>query len=124
MPKYCEAIQCSTVSTFCFVKMSAVSPAILRAIQELQSLPSLSGFALGGGTNLALQFNHRISDDIDLFNPDIIGKIGFKKIESEVLAYYEDKATRFYDPCGISDQFSFLRFFVNTEEGVTIKVEL
>ncbi|TRX30445.1 nucleotidyl transferase AbiEii/AbiGii toxin family protein [Flavobacterium sp. ZT3R18] len=104
--------------------MSAVSPAILKTIQELQSLSSLSDFALGGGTNLALQFNHRISDDIDLFCPDIIGKAGFKQIEDEVLAFYGNKASRFDNPCDINDQFTFLRFFINIEDGVTIKIEL
>ncbi len=104
--------------------MSAVSPIILKTILELQSLSSLSGFALGGGTNLALQFNHRISDDIDLFCPDIVGKVGFKQIENEVLSYYGNKTSRFDDPCDISDRFTFLRFFINTEPGVTIKVEL
>jgi hypothetical protein len=45
--------------------MKAVTPAIIKAIIELQTLPTVSKFTLGGGTNLALQFNHRISDDID-----------------------------------------------------------
>lgn len=104
--------------------MSAVSPDILKTIIELQNLPSLSDFALGGGTNLALQYNHRISDDIDLFCPDIIGKDGFKKIELEVSAYYGEKATRFDTPCDINDQFVFLRFFINTDAGLVIKIEL
>jgi hypothetical protein len=44
--------------------MTAVTPAIIKSIIELQTLPTVSKFTLGGGTNLALQFNHRISDDI------------------------------------------------------------
>ena len=64
--------------------MNAVSSEILKTILELQSLPSLSEFALGGGTNLAMQYNHRVSDDIDLFCPDIIGRRGFNKIKDEV----------------------------------------
>lgn len=72
---------------FYHIKMSAVSPDILKPIIELQSMSSLSDFALGGGTNLALLYNHRVSDDIDLFCPNIIGKDGFKKIEQEVSAY-------------------------------------
>jgi hypothetical protein len=53
--------------------MTAVSPAIVKTIIQLQSLPSLANFSLAGGTNLALQYNHRISDDIDLFCSEIIG---------------------------------------------------
>jgi len=47
--------------------MSAVSLQLIKTIKELQSLPSLSNFALAGGTNLALRYNHRKSIDIDLF---------------------------------------------------------
>ncbi|PXY46503.1 nucleotidyl transferase AbiEii/AbiGii toxin family protein [Flavobacterium hydrophilum] len=104
--------------------MDAVSQDILKTISELQTLPSLSAFALGGGTNLALQFNHRISDDIDLFCPDIIGREGFQKIQKEVSDYYGNKAGRFDNPCDINDQFIFLRFFINTDSGSVLKVEL
>jgi predicted nucleotidyltransferase component of viral defense system len=104
--------------------MNAVTPAISRAILELQALPSLSNFALGGGTNLALQFNHRISDDIDFFCADIIGKEGFKSIEKEVKNHYGKKAKSFDDPCDINDQYCFLRFYLEIEDGTTIKVEL
>lgn len=37
--------------------MSAVSKGLLETIQELQNLPSLSKFALAGGTNLAIRYN-------------------------------------------------------------------
>jgi hypothetical protein len=47
--------------------MRAVTPAIIKAIIELQTLPTVSKFNLVGDTNLALQFNHRFSDDIDFF---------------------------------------------------------
>lgn len=60
--------------------MGAVSSTIVKTILQLQSLPSLSNFSLAGGTNLALQYNHRISDDIDLFCSEIIGFDGFNKL--------------------------------------------
>lgn len=104
--------------------MSAVTPAIIKAIIELQALPTISKFTLGGGTNLALQFNHRISDDIDFFCAEIIGKEGFKNIESEVKNYFGNKAKNFDDPCDINDQYCFLRFFLDLEDGTIIKVEL
>ncbi len=44
--------------------MKAVTPAIIKAIIELQALPRVSKFTLGGGANLALRYNHRISIDI------------------------------------------------------------
>ena len=102
--------------------MKAVTPAICKAIIDLQALPTVSKFTLGGGTNLALQFNHRISDDIDFFCDEIIGKEGFKKIENEVENYFGNKAKSFDDPCDINDQYCFLRFFLDLEDGTTIKV--
>lgn len=104
--------------------MKAVSPAISKIISQLQSIPSLSEFSLGGGTNLALQFNHRISEDIDLFCPSIVGKQGFKIIEEDVKKVFGKSARNFDDPCDINDQFCFIRFFIDTLQGETIKVEL
>lgn len=104
--------------------MSAVSPAIVKTILQLQSLPSLANFSLGGGTNLAIRYNHRISDDIDMFCSDIIGKEGFNKIEEEVKKHFGKHARNFDDPCDINDQYTFLRFYVDAEDGTMIKVDL
>lgn len=104
--------------------MSSVSVGIFETIKALQSLPSLSTFALGGGTRIALQYNHRISDDIDFFCPDIIGRAGFDTIVKEVSEYYGDRAQRFDFPCEIDDQYIFLRFYIEIEDGSLIKVEL
>ena len=60
---------------------SIVSAEILGIIRKLQGLESLSGFALAGGTSLAIRFNHRNSYDIDLFTDQIIGLEGFARIE-------------------------------------------
>jgi hypothetical protein len=104
--------------------MSAVSPAIIKTILQLQSLPLLADFSLAGGTNLALQYKHRISDDIDLFCSEIIGLDGFNKIQEEVKANFGKKARNFDTPCDINDQYSFLRFFIDAEDGTTIKVDV
>lgn len=50
-------------------------PQILRdVIKELMEEPALSDFYLGGGTNLAIKYNHRVSIDIDLFSSGIVGR--------------------------------------------------
>lgn len=103
--------------------MSAVSPILRKTIQELFALPSLGKFALGGGTNLALQYNHRISDDIDLFSPDIIGTAGYEEIVKEVKDFYGDKVFGINYPCDLNEQFTFLRFFI-IADGMNIKVEV
>lgn len=46
---------------------ATVEPNTLELLKRLIRLPSLATFALAGGTNLALQFGHRLSIDLDLF---------------------------------------------------------
>jgi len=103
--------------------MQAVSKLLLQTIKELQELPSLSDFALAGGTNLALRFNHRISEDIDLFSTKIIGIKGFEQIESEAKAFYGDKLLNIVYPIKENDQFVDIRFYV-AKKNVTIKVDI
>ena len=45
----------------------AVQPATLALLKKLVGLKELSSFALGGGTNLALRYGHRLSVDLDFF---------------------------------------------------------
>ncbi len=103
--------------------MSAVSNVLKQVLLELQQLPSLSNFALAGGTNLALRFNHRKSVDIDLFCHDIIGVDGFSKIEKELKDYFGKTLLGLDYPCKVNDQYVFLRCFIQKEEE-TIKVEI
>lgn len=51
-----------------------VSTTLEQLIKKLMEAPELKDFCLGGGTNLALKYNHRISIDIDLFSSHIVGK--------------------------------------------------
>ena len=43
---------------------------VRNLLRRLVSLPALGGFALGGGTSLALRFGHRLSLDLDFFTCD------------------------------------------------------
>jgi hypothetical protein len=47
---------------------TAVTPACLRALNELRRHPLLTDFYLAGGTALALQIGHRVSTDLDWFS--------------------------------------------------------
>jgi len=47
---------------------TAVTPACLRALNELRRHAFLADFYLAGGTALALQIGHRISTDLDWFS--------------------------------------------------------
>ena len=58
--------------------VETVQPDTFSLLKELMQIPALKQFQLVGGTALALQFGHRVSDDLDLFshttfkNEDII----------------------------------------------------
>lgn len=92
--------------------MSAVSPILKQTILELQNLSSISQFALGGGTNLALRYNHRISIDIDFIAPVIIGRIGFDQIIEEVESVYGKKQVKIMLlNTELDEQFLFLKSF-------------
>lgn len=103
--------------------MSAVSDALKNTIQELQRFSSLENFALGGGTNLALRYNHRRSVDIDLFCTETIGISGFDNIAKQIKEFYGERISGLDFPCKIDDQYIFMRFFVR-QEGEFIKVEV
>ena len=104
----------------------AVSLVLLETIKELQSLSSLSIFSLAGGTNLAIRYNHRESQDIDLFCSDIVGVKHFETIEKEVLEYF--KASKIsgleYPFDKEHEQYTYLRFWVTKSCGTMIKVEI
>lgn len=103
--------------------MSSVSEALIKTIRELQGLPSLQHFSLGGGTNLALRYHHRQSIDIDLFCPDIIGKEGYGRIVKEIKERFGNDIFGCDYPCDIDDQYLFLRLFIRKED-IGIKVEI
>ncbi len=50
-----------------------VSDELYSVILKLMNEPLLKDFLLGGGTNLAIKYNHRESTDIDLFSTSIVG---------------------------------------------------
>ena len=47
--------------------MSPISLGLLKIIHELQSFECFQGSALGGGTNLAIRYQPRVSTDINIF---------------------------------------------------------
>jgi hypothetical protein len=49
------------------LQKQAVSKKLLGLVEKLQQIPALDEFVLVGGTSLALQIGHRVSEDIDLF---------------------------------------------------------
>lgn len=51
------------------LQRAVVSASTLDLLKELQRTPACAAFSLAGGTSLALQIGHRLSEDLDLFSP-------------------------------------------------------
>ena len=103
--------------------MIGVSNVLKQTIIELQNLESISKFALGGGTNLSLLYNHRVSIDIDFISSAIIGKSGFEKIIDEVRDHFgENHVKTVLLNSEFDEQYLFLKIFISKENDV-IKVE-
>lgn len=93
-------------------------------ILEIQALQAFAEFTLAGGTNLALQLNHRKSDDIDLINADIVGIEKMRLLENSLREHFKD-ALMYGEVINtdLGDQFCFLRAFVKKGDEV-VKVEV
>ena len=103
--------------------MIAVSPLLKKTILELQNLPAVSAFALGGGTNLAIRYGHRISIDIDFISPEVVGKKVFENIILQMQEYFgKDLMKVILINEDLGEQFMFLRAFINGGTEV-IKIE-
>jgi hypothetical protein len=102
----------------------AVSHQLLQTIRELQSLISLAGFGLAGGTNLALHFNHRVSVDIDLFSGEMIRMAGFERIKSEVNDCFKGNLLlNEIENIESGEQYCFLKALIQ-KEATVIKIEI
>lgn len=66
------------------METEGVSDVLFASIRELTSMNELVDFNLGGGTNLAIKYNHRISTDIDLFSSGIVGIESMRVIEQSI----------------------------------------
>jgi predicted nucleotidyltransferase component of viral defense system len=107
------------------INTRAISSVLHDTIVELGDIESVHNysFALGGGTNLALRYNHRVSKDIDLFCPELIGFRGFEKIERDLIDYYKKDIISLTYPSKLNDQFIFSRVLIN-KGSEFIKLEL
>lgn len=100
-----------------------VDKRIVKTIKELQSLGTLQLFFLAGGTNLAMRFNHRESEDIDLFCQERIGVKGFKLIEKEVKEFFKERVVFTKISSEDNDDIVFLRAVILTD-GLNIKIDI
>lgn len=77
--------------------MQGLAPNTLNVFDKVSKLESIKGFVLVGGTGIALQINHRLSEDLDFCrwvpttNPT--NAISVKEIEAELKKNFEIVAT-------------------------------
>lgn len=104
--------------------MKAVSEELLSLITDLNSLESLTPFAIAGGTNLALRYNHRESVDIDLFSSMIVGNDGMNQIANECREKFAEQVLYLdiEDP-GFGEQYCFIKALIKRGK-IAIKVEV
>jgi hypothetical protein len=79
----------------------------------------LSDFNLGGGTNLAMKYNHRVSTDIDLFSTGVIGYQTMKSISVALKNKLHLNIVEIRN--GNSENLSFIRALLEPDK---IKVEI
>jgi hypothetical protein len=103
--------------------MIAVSKELVRFIKQLQSLRCLNDSYLAGGTNLAIRYNHRVSEDIDLFFGDIIGRAGLDTVAHEIKHHFRGNVFNIEYPYDQDDQYAFLRVFLKSRNKL-VKVEI
>ena len=70
------------------LQLSAVEPGTLECLNELMQLDYLQNFYLVGGTALALQIGHRLSEDIDLFTLEIFD---YERLLDKISATFPDR---------------------------------
>ena len=70
--------------------IKTISDNLYYFVQKIQKAPELNNFALTGGTNLAIRFDHRVSVDIDLFSNKMIGIEGMLKLHEQLVNTFKD----------------------------------
>jgi len=73
-------IPLKSILTLSSLPESGVSDKLKSTIEVIMKSSLFDDFHLGGGTNLAIKYNHRISTDIDLFSTKVVGADHMRKI--------------------------------------------
>lgn len=77
--------------------MQGLAPNTLIVFDKVSNLESIKGFVLVGGTGIALQINHRLSEDLDFCRwvptTNVSNAISVKEIEAELKNNFENVTT-------------------------------
>jgi len=100
-----------------------VSNNLYNAIRQTMKIDSLNDFYLGGGTNLAIRYNHRLSTDIDLFSSKVVGIDVLKNIVLEFKEKYGEENVKAKVNNSTSENLAWLQIII-IENKEPIKVEI
>ncbi|MEP6948377.1 MAG: nucleotidyl transferase AbiEii/AbiGii toxin family protein [Ginsengibacter sp.] len=110
------------------LQKTAIEPGTLELLRKICILNPLNGFALGGGTNLALRMGHRLSVDLDFFtNLEFSNALVFQSIIREfpdAKLLFEQNQTMMFSINGIKVDFILYPFKWNQSFDLTEKLRL
>jgi len=98
-----------------------VSEILYKTIRKLMSEPLFDEFLLGGGTNLAIKHNHRVSTDIDLFSTNIVGTEKLNLICDHIAKTFGSDNVQISKQNFESQQLAWLQIFLVKEK---IKIDI
>jgi hypothetical protein len=85
--------------------------------------PALSACYLGGGTNLTIKYNHRVSIDIDLFSSGVVGRKRMHEIGAILREKYAEHNIELELENAKSENISFIRCEISRNDE-DIKIEI
>ena len=100
-----------------------VSEELYSVIVQLMKADCLKDFNLGGGTNLAIRYNHRESTDIDLFSEGIVGTEKLKEISTFIKKEFKEEFKHIYEENFGDEKMAFLRGIIE-RNNVLIKIDI
>lgn len=98
-----------------------VSDELFNVILKLMNEPLLEDFLLGGGTNLSIKYNHRLSTDIDLFSTTIVGTKKLSLVCDYIENEFGNNNVLISKQNFASEQFAWLQISLIKEE---IKIDI
>jgi predicted nucleotidyltransferase component of viral defense system len=99
-----------------------VSDELYSVIQKLMNEPIFDDFLLGGGTNLAIKYNHRLSVDIDLFSTEIVGTKKLNLICEYLINEFGDENVLINKLNFESEQLAWLQINLLIKEEIKIDI--
>ncbi|GAB1858225.1 hypothetical protein MHTCC0001_30620 [Flavobacteriaceae bacterium MHTCC 0001] len=91
-----------------------VSKELYSLIKKIMSNEVFNDFHLGGGTNLAIKYNHRLSVDIDLFSTEILGVEKLNNIISFFKREFDEKDILIIPKNFPNEQFACLEVYIKS----------